>query len=45
MLGVNTFGIKRVNKNDVKHLVDALKDHYKVEIELISGLYCGIILE
>ncbi len=30
----NDFGIKYVNKKDAEHLLNALKDYYKVEIDL-----------
>ncbi|KAL7447610.1 hypothetical protein ACHAXS_000009 [Conticribra weissflogii] len=43
-LVVDDFGIKYVNKKDAKHLLNALKDHYKVEVDWTGELYCGITL-
>ncbi len=45
MLVINDFGLKYVNKKDAEHLLNDPKDHYKVEIDRMSGLYCGITLD
>ncbi len=45
MLIVDDFGLKYVNKSDEVHVLNALKNHYKVGIDWIGGLYCGITLE
>ncbi len=39
------FGIEYVNKNHVEQLPNALKAHYKVEIEWTGRLYCGSTIE
>ncbi|KAL7463321.1 hypothetical protein ACHAXS_003694 [Conticribra weissflogii] len=45
MLVLDDFGIKYVNKQDAEHLLNAPKDHSKVEIDWTHRLYCGITLE
>jgi hypothetical protein len=43
-LGVNNFGINVANMHYMDHLVNALKKHYTVAIDLMGSLFCGIHL-
>ncbi|KAL7453506.1 hypothetical protein ACHAXS_000302 [Conticribra weissflogii] len=38
------FGIKYINKKDAVHLLNALKDHYKMNFDWTGRLYCEITL-
>jgi hypothetical protein len=38
------FGIKVTNMHDMDHLVNALKEHYIVAINMMGFLFCGIHL-
>ncbi len=38
MLVIDDFGIKYANKRDAEHILHALKDHYKVEIDWTGRL-------
>jgi hypothetical protein len=42
---VNDFGIKYIDEEHFHHLVDAIKEEYKVEIDETEGNYCGIKLD
>ncbi len=42
---IDYFGIKYVYKKDAEHLLNALKDHYKVEIDWNDIMYYGITLD
>jgi hypothetical protein len=43
-LVVDDFGIKVTNMHDMDHLVNALKEHYTIAINMIGSLFCGIHL-
>jgi hypothetical protein len=43
-LVVNDFVIKVTNMHDMDHLVDALKEHYTVAIDMMGSLFCSIRL-
>jgi hypothetical protein len=44
-LVVDNFGIKYIGEEHFHHLVDAIKEEYKVEIDETGGHYCGIKLD
>eukprot|EP00804_Cyclotella_cryptica_P011478 CCRYP_016405-RA/>CCRYP_016405-RA protein AED:0.32 eAED:0.32 QI:0/0/0/1/0/0/3/0/516 len=44
-LVVDNFGIKYVGKEHADHLLNALKQHYTLEIDWSGTLYCGIALQ
>jgi len=44
-LVVNNFGIKYVGKEHADHLIQCLKEKYKLTEEWTGNLYCGITLE
>ena len=44
LVGVN-FGVKYVNKEDVKHLIASIKSNYKLTVDWTGNLYCGISLD
>jgi hypothetical protein len=44
-LCVGDFGVKYYSKEDALHLVNALKDHYKITIDWKGELYCGLTLD
>eukprot|EP00957_Ditylum_brightwellii_P138891 10586453-Ditylum_brightwellii.AAC.1 len=44
-LVVDDFGIEYVGKKHAKHLLDVLKQHYKVSEDWSGTRYCGITLE
>ncbi len=41
---VDDFGIKLTNMYDMDHLVNALKEHYTVAINMMGSLFCSIHL-
>jgi hypothetical protein len=41
---VDDFSIKVTNMHDMDHLVNALKEHYTVAINMTGSLFCGIHL-
>jgi hypothetical protein len=43
-LVVDDFGIKVTNMHDMDHLINALKEHYTVAIDMTGSLFCGIHL-
>jgi hypothetical protein len=43
-LVVDDFGIKVINMHNMVHLVNALKEHYTVAINMTGSLFCGINL-
>ena len=43
-LVIDDFGIKYVGKEHAKHLLNALKEHYTLDIDWAGKLYCGISL-
>jgi hypothetical protein len=43
-LVVDDFGIKVTNMHNMDHLVNTLKEHYTVAIDLTGSLFCGIYL-
>jgi hypothetical protein len=43
-LVVNDFGIKITNMHDMDYLINALKEHYTVAIDMTGSLFCGIHL-
>ena len=43
-LGVDNFGVKYVNKEDVYHLINALKENYTVTEDWEGKRYIGIHL-
>ena len=44
-LVVNDFGIKYVSRENLSHLMNALKEHYELSIINKGPLYCGITLK
>ena len=44
-LVVDDFGIKYVGKEHADHLLNALKQHYTLDIDWTGSLYCGIALK
>ena len=44
-LVVDDFGIKYICEEHAKHLLDVLREHYTMEVDLKGKLYCGISLE
>jgi hypothetical protein len=44
-LVVDDFGIKYVGKEHADHLLNALKEHYTLDIDWEGKLYCGISLD
>ncbi|KAL7483088.1 hypothetical protein ACHAW6_013638 [Cyclotella cf. meneghiniana] len=44
-LVVDDFGIKYVGKEHADHLLNALKQHYTLDIDWTGSLYCGITLK
>ncbi len=43
-LVVDDFGIKVTNMQDMDHLVDELKEHYTIAVNMTGSLFCGIQL-
>jgi hypothetical protein len=43
-LVVNDFGIKVTNMHDMDHLVNSLKEHHTMAINMTGSLFCGIHL-
>jgi hypothetical protein len=43
-LVVNDFGIKVTNMHNMDHLLNAIKEHYTVAVDMTGSLYCGIHL-
>eukprot|EP00804_Cyclotella_cryptica_P004376 CCRYP_006792-RA/>CCRYP_006792-RA protein AED:0.32 eAED:0.32 QI:0/0/0/1/0/0/2/0/518 len=43
-LVVDDFGIKYVGKEHAEHLLNALREHYTLDIDWSGSLYCGITL-
>ena len=43
-LVVDDFGVKYIGKENTLHLINALKQNYKIEIDWKEELYCGIML-
>ncbi len=44
-LVVDDFGVKYINKDDIKHLISSLKKTYKLMEDWIGDLYCGVALK
>ena len=44
-LCVDDFSIKYFNKEDAYHLLDALRDHYKISIDWEGKHYCGLTFD
>eukprot|EP00804_Cyclotella_cryptica_P026302 CCRYP_007636-RA/>CCRYP_007636-RA protein AED:0.47 eAED:0.42 QI:0/0/0/1/1/1/2/0/610 len=44
-LVVDDFGIKYVGKTHAEHLLNALREHYTLDIDWSGSLYCGITLK
>ena len=44
-LVVDDFGIKYVGKEHAQHLLNILKEFYKIEEDWTGSLYCGITLD
>ena len=44
-LWVDDFGLKTFSTNDTKHLLDALRDLYKVSTDMNGRNYCGLRLD
>ena len=44
-LVVDDFGIKYVGKEHAQHLLNVLKEFYKIEEDWTGSLYCGITLD
>eukprot|EP00804_Cyclotella_cryptica_P007932 CCRYP_019848-RA/>CCRYP_019848-RA protein AED:0.05 eAED:-0.05 QI:0/-1/0/1/-1/1/1/0/1335 len=44
-LVVDNFGLKYVGKEHTDHLLNALKQHYTLDIDWTGSLYCGIALK
>ena len=44
-LVVDDFGIKYVGKQHIDHLLSALRQEYKIEVDWEGKLYCGITLD
>ena len=45
LLVVDDFGIKYTDKRDAEHLLDALRDAYKISIDWDGERYCGLIMK
>jgi hypothetical protein len=43
-LVVDDFGIKITNMDNMDHLIDALKEHYTIAVNMMGSLFCGIQL-
>jgi hypothetical protein len=43
-LVVDDFGTKVTNMHDMDHLVDALKEHYTIAVDMTVSIFCGIYL-
>jgi hypothetical protein len=43
-LVVDDFSIKVANMHDMDHLVDALKEHYTIAVDMTGSLFCSIHL-
>ncbi len=44
-LVVNNFGVKYINKEDVKHLASVLKQDYEIDIDWEGTQYLGLMLD
>ena len=44
-LCVDDFGVKYFSQNDADHLLDALKQHYKISVDYEGKNYCGLTME
>ena len=44
-LYVDDFGIKYNNQDDLQHLIDTLKEHYEILIDLEGKNYCGLMFQ
>jgi hypothetical protein len=44
-LVVNDFGVKYIDKSDVKHLIASLKENVALTVYWTGNLYCGISLD
>ena len=42
---MDNFGVKYVNKNDAKHLIQVLEEHYKISKDWHGTKYCGLTLD
>jgi Reverse transcriptase (RNA-dependent DNA polymerase). len=45
ILVVDDFGIKYTNEQDAHHLIQALQDLYKVNVDWTGSLYCGLTIQ
>ena len=41
VLNVDDFGIKYVNKHDLHHFLDALKNKHEITQDIVVSLYCS----
>jgi len=44
-LTVDDFGIKYIGKEHADHLLNALREHYTIDVDWTGSLYCGIKLD
>ena len=44
-LAVNDFGIKYVDQEHTKNLINLLRETYPIEIDWVGTIYCGINIE
>lgn len=44
-LCVDNFGVKYFNKDNANHLIEALKQHYKITVDWSGRHYCGMVLD
>ena len=44
-LCVDDFGVKYFSQADADHLLDALKQHYKISVDLEGKNYCGLTMD
>jgi hypothetical protein len=42
---VDNFGVKYIGKENINHLLNALKQHYEVTEDWEGKLHCGILLK
>jgi Reverse transcriptase (RNA-dependent DNA polymerase). len=45
ILVVDDFGLKYTNEHDAQHLIQALQDLYRVNVNWSGSLYCGLTLQ
>ena len=42
---VDDFGVKYVGRRHLDHLINALRDHYKITVELAGNRYLGLTID